>query len=548
MALSNCINALAESHEKGRSNYIPYRSSKLTRLLKDSLGGNSRTVMIANVSPAASAYEDTMSTLKYASRAKNIKVRTVKNIISGDKDVSEYTKIVDALKRENQDLKNALEKAKESQSMSQDAGDNNNDHNTLVQAILQKINQHFELEIQFRKKLVDLDQKIFELDNKVNGQNGDQSQSQDDSDQTLIQIQEYNSQRESMMNQQLAYNNDRKELNSEIQNSGLPNIQAGFLMNVFYKRQTELEIISNKNLEEKTGKVIEYRDWIIKFLKQQAVMRDNIMTQQMVVLDSNEVRYGLNYDGLKKVTELPETLKSDSNFTLPPLFPDKQRRGQYASPHNFSKPSRSKFKLRQSENSRNFPNPGKKNFFGSRSTRGVNKYGRAGRYSSNRYTRPGQKRKRGNIFNKYRNSSINKYYNGNSKYANYNTRNTARRNLGKVRGKYYPRRGGYQQGIRSRYSGSVASLRYKNRPKRRSNRLGSTSHKSLNLSENSQARSTASYNRYRPYNKNRGRIGSGYSRPVNRFKRSPYLEKKFEKAGLGRGRGPNNRIYSGVRR
>lgn len=49
---------------------MPYRDSKLTRLLKDSLGGNCRTVMITNISPAWIAFEDTRNTLKYADRAK----------------------------------------------------------------------------------------------------------------------------------------------------------------------------------------------------------------------------------------------------------------------------------------------------------------------------------------------------------------------------------------------------------------------------------------------------------------------------------------------
>jgi kinesin family protein 18/19 len=80
----------------------------LTRLLKDSLGGNSRTIMIANISPAAGCFEDTLNTLKYASRAKRIKIQPSKNVVSGDKDISEYTKILDALRRENAELKNTL--------------------------------------------------------------------------------------------------------------------------------------------------------------------------------------------------------------------------------------------------------------------------------------------------------------------------------------------------------------------------------------------------------------------------------------------------------
>ena len=58
---------------QGKSGYVPYRDSKLTRLLKDSLGGNCRTVMVANVSPSALSFEDTYNTLKYADRAKQIK-------------------------------------------------------------------------------------------------------------------------------------------------------------------------------------------------------------------------------------------------------------------------------------------------------------------------------------------------------------------------------------------------------------------------------------------------------------------------------------------
>ena len=73
LALGNCINMLHENNQKGQQNYIPFRDSKLTRLLKDSLGGNCRTVMIANISPSNACYEDTHNTLKYANRAKNIK-------------------------------------------------------------------------------------------------------------------------------------------------------------------------------------------------------------------------------------------------------------------------------------------------------------------------------------------------------------------------------------------------------------------------------------------------------------------------------------------
>ena len=63
---------------------LAYRNSKLTRLLKDSIGGNCRTVMISNVSPSSLTYEDTYNTLRYADRAKKIKINLKKNIMSVD--------------------------------------------------------------------------------------------------------------------------------------------------------------------------------------------------------------------------------------------------------------------------------------------------------------------------------------------------------------------------------------------------------------------------------------------------------------------------------
>ncbi|KAJ3612732.1 hypothetical protein NHX12_018990 [Muraenolepis orangiensis] len=68
-ALGNVISALVD----GRSAHVPYRDSKLTRLLQDSLGGNAKTVMLATVGPSGRHHDETLTTLRYASRAKNIK-------------------------------------------------------------------------------------------------------------------------------------------------------------------------------------------------------------------------------------------------------------------------------------------------------------------------------------------------------------------------------------------------------------------------------------------------------------------------------------------
>lgn len=77
LCLGQVISALTD--DKKLSGHIPYRDSKLTRILQDSLGGNSRTTMIACVSPAETNIDESLSTIKYASRARNIKNKPVVN-------------------------------------------------------------------------------------------------------------------------------------------------------------------------------------------------------------------------------------------------------------------------------------------------------------------------------------------------------------------------------------------------------------------------------------------------------------------------------------
>ncbi|XP_058832309.1 kinesin-like protein KIF18A [Topomyia yanbarensis] len=106
LALGNCINKLADGLK-----HIPYRDSNLTRILKDSLGGNCQTLMIANVSPSSLTYDDTYNTLKYASRAKKIRTTLKQNIVQSNvpkeylvKKVNEQATEIDRLKAKLKEL------------------------------------------------------------------------------------------------------------------------------------------------------------------------------------------------------------------------------------------------------------------------------------------------------------------------------------------------------------------------------------------------------------------------------------------------------------
>ncbi|KAE8255950.1 hypothetical protein A4X13_0g2862 [Tilletia indica] len=106
LALGNCINALCVTD--GRGKHVPYRNSKLTRLLKFSLGGNCRTTMIVCVSPSSAHYEETHNTLKYANQAKNIRTKISRNMLNVDRHVAQYVQAIHELKEEVAELKAKL--------------------------------------------------------------------------------------------------------------------------------------------------------------------------------------------------------------------------------------------------------------------------------------------------------------------------------------------------------------------------------------------------------------------------------------------------------
>jgi kinesin family protein 18/19 len=111
LSLCNCINILSDKNKK--NSFIPYRDSKLTRLLKDSLGGNILTALIACVSPSHLLYEETINTLNYATRAMKIQKKVTRNIkeaYNGNNvnNVSQFKDIIDSLKDEIEQLKGVI--------------------------------------------------------------------------------------------------------------------------------------------------------------------------------------------------------------------------------------------------------------------------------------------------------------------------------------------------------------------------------------------------------------------------------------------------------
>ncbi|XP_024027036.1 kinesin-like protein KIN-8B [Morus notabilis] len=156
LALANCINALGNQHKKGLA-YVPYRNSKLTRILKDGLSGNSQTVMVASISPADSQYHHTVNTLKYADRAKEIKTHIQKNIGTIDTHVSDYQRMIDSLQIEVCRLKKELAE-KESQLSIKPAEKAVDDELSWLNTLSHETSENVQERINLQKALYELEE------------------------------------------------------------------------------------------------------------------------------------------------------------------------------------------------------------------------------------------------------------------------------------------------------------------------------------------------------------------------------------------------------
>ena len=171
LTLGNCINALCDATAKGiKKPYVPYRDSKLTRLLKDSLGGNARTVMIANVSPSINAFDDTYNTLKYANRAKNIKTVVTRNVLNAQYHISNYVSIINGLKNEVNQLKKQLQLQRVNKNFNEKNKNNYINYNNDETINQNNINQEFNSQNQTKESF---NTNIINLNNNNNNFNED---------------------------------------------------------------------------------------------------------------------------------------------------------------------------------------------------------------------------------------------------------------------------------------------------------------------------------------------------------------------------------------
>ncbi|XP_017784963.1 PREDICTED: kinesin-like protein KIF19 isoform X2 [Nicrophorus vespilloides] len=152
LALGNCINALS-----GGARYVNYRDSKLTRLLKEALSGNCRTVMIAHVSPSGNQKDESRNTLIYADRANHISNKVERNVLDVNYHVNQYQTVITELRGE---IVRLQQKMTEERPRSADIKLNAEQRSAEVKNIREQIVETFKTQMKLRRKLMEIDSHL----------------------------------------------------------------------------------------------------------------------------------------------------------------------------------------------------------------------------------------------------------------------------------------------------------------------------------------------------------------------------------------------------
>jgi len=297
LSLANCITALSE-----KIPFVPYRDSKLTRLLKDSLGGNTRTVMIANVTPCHHQYEDSHNTLKYAQRATSIKTKSIKNVVSMISYATKYTDIIKDLREEIVNLKSKLVENEKSnannssqQRLSHIPSSDDIDYSMWEQQALEILDDRNDI----RRGLSELIQRDRSLRMERSKyqikliESGDHKKIIEEVHRIDTQLKENENFRQSLQERLDKSIIRSKEIENELRNQVQTSELQHFLSSLYRLQAMEIEHVEVSEETRLTDLLIKQKDWESEKLKQQIILRDKIITEQASRLIGNIYTNGI---------------------------------------------------------------------------------------------------------------------------------------------------------------------------------------------------------------------------------------------------------------
>ena len=306
--LTNCINGLI--HNKN-SYYIPWRDSKLTRILKEPLSGNSKVVMIANISPSLMVIDDTYNTLNFAKKIKLVKTNAQKNSGNQIFRIDKFDSVIQDLKNQISMVKNELKQQEQETSILYNEEQNENEDivnynsedrfNEVFQENIKIISEHFQKEIEINKKINEIDIKISNIKNENYFNELNNNISKHDIESKVKKLNDYQIEISNLYNKrqelirkraniQLLINREtKKDKNNMDNNNGIGN----YLMYVYNYYINLINQLQYKNRKNKIDNDIARKDNQIQNLNAQIQLRDDYLRDIKIKNGNNNITYNL---------------------------------------------------------------------------------------------------------------------------------------------------------------------------------------------------------------------------------------------------------------
>ncbi|CAD8054864.1 unnamed protein product [Paramecium sonneborni] len=302
--LNNCISLLYEAKKKNIQTFIPYRNSKLTRLLKESLGGNSKTLIISCVSPAILGYEDTLQTLEYSQMATQITNQTQIKIFSQNEQQQMLEQTNNDLINQNEELKKQLNKQVLKQKQNE---------NIEIQQLENNIIQHFNQESQTYENICKIQLELEQIKFKIKEKQQllDQIQQTErkkyiqlrdeiQTDQEQVEIQE--NEIKKLQKQISDFNFQRKALQDNIKQNDLVDVDKLYLNNLIEKYILKIQLQEIKTKEMIYNLHSQEQEKMLSLQNNQITLRDRIIEEQRKQIAQNQ-----------KLNQTKRYTKSDAN-------------------------------------------------------------------------------------------------------------------------------------------------------------------------------------------------------------------------------------------
>jgi hypothetical protein len=287
-ALSNCINGLINHHNR---NYIPWRDSKLTMILKDHLSGNAKIVMIANISPSLLAIEETFNTLNFAKKIQQVKTNAQKNVETQPIHIDKFDSIITSLKDQIINVKKEINKNEVcNNSMFSLYGkkrdeieeDEETKGNAYLQKFIEEIKSHFNKEIELCKEINNIEFNISTINkqnyfNQVNNKTNKNTIKKE-----VSKLNDYQLSINSLYSKRHQLIQKRKNIQAMITKESKKDINLGkYLMYVYRYYINLINQLQNKNRQNKLEVDTIRKNDQISNLNKQIKIRDVFLQDMM---------------------------------------------------------------------------------------------------------------------------------------------------------------------------------------------------------------------------------------------------------------------------